>query len=68
MKGIDWLDSVSQKGEIFSDGLIQKIDESKNQKNQLYFLNELDGIRSTTATIIYNDIDEQVYKKFLLNL
>lgn len=61
MKGIDWLDSVDQKAEIFFDGLIQKIDESKNQEKLALLLDELDDIKSTTATIIYNDIDELLF-------
>lgn len=58
MKGIDWLDSVDQKTEGFFDGLIQKIDDAKNQEKLTSLLDELDDIKNTTATIIYNDIEE----------
>ncbi|AFL69628.1 hypothetical protein [Sulfurospirillum barnesii] len=61
MKGVDWLDSVDQKTEKFFDGLIQKIDESKNKEKLALLLDELDDIKSTTATIIYNDIDELLF-------
>jgi hypothetical protein len=61
MKGMDWLDSVDQKAEIFFDGLIRKIDESKNQKKLSLLLDELDNIKNTTAKIIYNDIEELLF-------
>ena len=61
MKGMDWLDSIDKKAEIFFDGLIQKIDDSKNQEKLALLLDELDDIKSTTATIIYNDIDELLF-------
>lgn len=58
MKGVDWLDSVDQKTEKFFDGLIRKIDESKHEEDLIVLLDELDDIKSTTAKIIYNDIEK----------
>lgn len=61
MKGIDWLDSVDHKAEKFFDGLIQKIDDSTNQEKLISLLDDLDDIKSTTATIIYNDLEELLF-------
>lgn len=60
-KGIDWLDSVDQKTEKFFDGLIQKIDESSNQEKLASLVDELDDTKSTTAKIIYNDLEELLF-------
>lgn len=60
-KGIEWLDSVDQKAEIFFDGLIQKIYESKNQEKLELLLDQLDSIKQTTAIIIYHDIEELLF-------
>lgn len=61
MRGIDWLDNVDQKAEKFFDGLIQKIDDSTNQEKLISLLDDLDDIKSTTATIIYNDLEELLF-------
>ena len=61
IKGIDWLDKVDKKAETFFDGLIEKIDTSKNQEKLVSLLNHLDDIKNTTAKIIYNDLEELLF-------